>query len=234
MPRKLLLPSAKSGVLLESPRPALSPWWRRAALLFGLAAVLVGGADVVSRLAYSVAGERALFSAFAPGVLLIDPSLEAQVQGTRTTSVVPARVQVTSLGIDAPVEQVGKKTGGDMAAPKLLSHVGWYKLGSKPGEQGNAVFAGHVNNGLGFGGVFENLSKIATNDTVVVVGEDGESLVYVVERITVYDKDAAPLDEIFASTGPSRVVLITCEGEWQPAAGTFDKRLVVVAKLKTP
>lgn len=232
MPKRLLLPSAKSGVLLEKPPRLFSPWWRKAVLVAGLIAVLIGAADVVTRFANNMFGEGAGFAAFAPAILLVEPELEAEVQGTTTLAAfVPTRVAVPSIGVDAQVEQVGKTAEGAMATPQALAHVAWYKLGAKPGAAGSAVFAGHVNNALGLPGVFKNLSKIKKGDKVSVVGEGGEELVYTVESIAVYKENQAPLEDIFANSGPSRVVLITCEGEWDEATRTFDKRLVVVARL---
>ncbi|MDP4020986.1 MAG: class F sortase [Candidatus Adlerbacteria bacterium] len=234
MPKRLLLPSARSGVLVEKPSRPFSPWWRRAVLVFGLVAILIGAADAVTRFADRFLGEDAAFNAFAPAILLLDPTLEGEVQGTSTAVFVPARLAVPSIGIDAQVEQVGKTAEGAMATPKVLANVGWYRLGSKPGEEGNAVFAGHVNNALGLPGVFKKLSQIKKGDTVEVAGSVGETLVYEVESIISYEESVAPLQEIFANKGPSKVVLITCEGVWDETTHTFSERLVVVAHLKNP
>jgi LPXTG-site transpeptidase (sortase) family protein len=232
MPKRLLLPSAKSGVLVEKSSRPFSPWWRRTVLVFGLVAVLLGAADAVTRFANHFLGEDAAFNAFAPAVLLLDPTLQGEVQGASTGAFVPVRLTIVSIGIDAQVEQVGTTVAGAMATPKVLSNIGWYRLGSKPGEAGNAVFAGHVNNALGFPGVFKELSQIKKGDTVKVLGEKGEHLVYEVESITSYEESAAPLEEIFTNTGLSKIVLITCEGVWDEVTRTFDKRLVVVAHFK--
>ncbi len=193
--------------------------------------MLIGGADAVSRLSDRLLGEEAAFTAFAPAALLFDPSLQGEVQGTSTAPIIPARVVIDSIGVDASVEQVGKTADGAMATPKALSNLGWYSLGQKPGSSGNAVFAGHVNNALGLPGVFKELSDIQRSDRVEVRGEDGVTLVYEVESIAVYKEQEAPLEEIFATQGASKIVLITCEGAWDEVTRTFDKRLVVIAKL---
>jgi len=234
MPKRLLLPAAKSGVLIEKPRPNISRWWRRAALVFGLLAVLVGGADATARFAERFLGDNAAFSAFAPAALLLEPELQGEVRGATVEAFVPARIVVPSIGVDAVVEEVGKTAAGAMATPKVLANLGWYKLGGKPGGQGSAVFAGHVNNALGLPGVFKELSLIKKGDTVEVRDAQGQKLVYQVESIVAYEAEGAPLEEIFDNTGPSRVVLITCEGEWDTTTHTFDKRLVVVAQLLNP
>ena len=71
--RPLLLSSAKSGVLVSRSTP--SPWWRRGAIAFGVMAIVVGAADVASRLSHiwHLASDAA-FMAFAPAAALEDPS----------------------------------------------------------------------------------------------------------------------------------------------------------------
>jgi LPXTG-site transpeptidase (sortase) family protein len=234
MSGKLLLPSARSGVLLESPQPHVSPWWRRITVAIGVVTVVVGAADVFTRVASFISETDLSFTAFAPGALIIDPALQGLVEGARTEGIVPAKLIVPSLGIEAAVEHVGKKADGSMDTPKTIANVAWYEPGSMPGEQGNAVFAGHVNNALGMAGVFKELSALRQGDTVEVVGEGGERYRYEVERVAEYHLTNAPLEEIFAKTGPSRAVLITCEGTWDKEARTYDKRLVVVARLLNP
>ncbi|OGD70335.1 hypothetical protein A3D09_01300 [Candidatus Collierbacteria bacterium RIFCSPHIGHO2_02_FULL_49_10] len=82
--------------------------------------------------------------------------------------------------------------------------------------------------------MFKELSQVKKGDTVQVMGAQGEVLIYEVENINTYTEASAPLNEIFANSGSSKVVLITCEGVWDEVTHTFDKRLVVVARLKTP
>ena len=59
---------------------------------------------------------------------------------------------------------------------------------------------------------------------------NGHTLVYKVTAIDQYPADEAPAASIFAKTGPSQLILITCDGEWVPAQKSFDKRLVITAK----
>jgi LPXTG-site transpeptidase (sortase) family protein len=230
--KHLLLPSAKTAVLVVGKEPAR--WFRKLAVMLGVCAVIIGGADAAARISKDVFGEQASFMAFAPAALLADPSLGgAAVPATSTTTfpLVPARISVPALGISAAVESVGKKSDGSMATPSTFYTVGWYSLGAKPGEQGNAVFAGHVNNALTTAGVFEHLDQISLGDSIMVSDAQGNTQKYIVSQINDYDRTAAPLNEIFALSGPSQVVLVTCDGDWDPKAHSYDKRLVVVARL---
>jgi LPXTG-site transpeptidase (sortase) family protein len=143
---------------------------------------------------------------------------------------VPTRLRVPSIGVDAQVESIGQKSDGSMGTPSSFERAAWYKLGSKPGEPGNAVIDGHVNNALTSAGVFEHLPKVSIGDIVEVSDEAGHKITYRVREINEYAPNDAPLKSIFATSGPSQVVLITCDGEWDPSAHQFNKRLVVVAR----
>ncbi len=224
--------------LLLLPASAQEPRWarvlRHVAIAVGIFVVLVGLADVSSRLAQSVLGDDALFNAFAPAAAIKSSAVgvpAAQASGTSTQPFVPARLKVPSLGITAKVEEVGRRADGAMGTPADFMNVGWWSEGARPGEKGNAVFAGHVNNALTLPGVFAHLSQVKKGDYVTVSDAGGRTLVYEVVETILYEAGKAPLSEIFSQTGPSQLVLITCEGEWLPDERSFDKRLVVVARL---
>ena len=118
-----------------------------------------------------------------------------------------------------------------MATPHDFSSVGWYSLGVHPGGAGNAVMAGHVNNALTKAGVFEHLSDMHVGDTVRIADAQGKTLTYVVTETASYATTDAPVADIFATGGPSQLVLITCDGDWDGAAHSFTKRFVVYARL---
>lgn len=200
--------------------------FRYAAIVVGVLCVAIGAADVSTRLVESVGGEDAAKVAFAPAA-----TLELPVFGGSSTQgvILPSRLRVPSLGVDAKVEPVGVKEDGSMGTPKDISDVSWYSPGAKPGAPGSAVFAGHVNNGLTNSGVFADLSKIKIGDYVTVSDASGTTKVYRVSSAQEYPADAST-EAIFATSGSQQIVLITCDGDWVPKARTFDKRLVVIAK----
>jgi sortase A len=193
----------------------------------GIFVVLVGLINVVTRFSAQlhISGD-AVQTAFAPLGSL--PSAFTAVAST--TPLIPARLSIPSIGVHADVEQVGKKADGSMATPSSFETVGWYKLGARPGQEGNAIIAGHVNNALTRAGVFEHLSDVKLGDTVVVEDAEGRTLSYVVSHTAQYKTDEAPTD-IFTAEGPTQLVLITCDGQWDAAARSYDKRFVVYAQL---
>lgn len=199
------------------------------ATFVGIVVIVVGAADLSSRAAHAVFGSNASFIAFAP-VALIGPNSFAHSQAT-STPIVPVVLTIPALRVGAMVEQVGKKADGTMGTPTKFNEVAWYALGSKPGEAGNAVIAGHVNNALTTAGVFEHLSQINLGD-VVQVSNGSTTLTFVVKQIQTLPASEAPDASIFATTGPPQIVLITCDGEWVQSDKTFNKRLIVTASLQ--
>lgn len=191
--------------------------------------LFVGASQLFSRVADRV-GVSVLSTAFAPAVTLYT---DAPTETVLPTPLMPHTLSIPSLGIEAAVESVGTKPDGSMATPKQAAQVGWYMPGSKPGEAGNAVFAGHVNNSRTTAGVFEHLSKIRIGDAVTIADASGRSLAYVVVGVAQYPATDAPLESIFTKTGASQIVLITCDGEWDSAVHSFDKRFVVYASLQS-
>ena len=116
-----------------------------------------------------------------------------------------------------------------MGTPSTFGNVAWYAPGGKPGGAGNAVFAGHVNNALTTHGVFEHLDQVKKGDYVTVEGDGGKTIVYRVESTSTSPMSDAPAPAIFATTGPHKLVLITCAGDWIQSEREFSERLIVVA-----
>lgn len=223
--KPLLLPSAKVAILVPPNSSRRARVARLALIAVGLLCVVWGAADLTTRAARVALGEDAAFVAFAPAAALgQDPLASSSVAG----AIVPARLTIPALGVDAAVEHVGVKVDGSMDTPKSFDDVAWYSLGGKPGGAGSAVFAGHVNNGLGLSGVFADLSLIKKGDYITVADSAKHTKVYRVISVETYNKGAST-EALFSTAGPSQLVLITCDGAWVPAQRTYDRRLVVIA-----
>jgi LPXTG-site transpeptidase (sortase) family protein len=142
----------------------------------------------------------------------------------------PARLMVPSLGIDAPIEPVGRTPEGNMGSPTSFTGIAWFKEGVIPGQKGSAVVAGHLDNALGRAGVFKNLEALRLGDEIVVETASGELLRFKVIRMAVYPYDAPP-EGLFTRSDGVYLNLITCTGEWLQEAKTYDGRLVVYTEL---
>lgn len=207
-----------------------APYVRWGVVAVGVLMVLVGLADASARLARATFGDSAGQTLFAPAGAIGNPQILESVQGTQNSAAfAPMRIAIPAIGVEAAVEHVGVRADGAMETPKEFDEVAWYKDGARPGEPGNAVFAGHVNNALTQSGVFAHLARVSIGDYVTLADAEGRTLVYKVKAIDQYPADEAPAASIFAKSGASQVVLITCDGDWVPAEKTFDKRLVITA-----
>lgn len=122
----------------------------------------------------------------------------------------PVRVKIPKIKVDAAVEYVGLAADGAMDVPKDYDNTAWYQLGPRPGEQGNAAVAGHVDSKTG-PAVFWNLPKLKAGDEVFVVGDDGVERKFVVRAVASYKRADAPLDRIFGPTTGRQLNLITCD-----------------------
>ncbi len=146
---------------------------------------------------------------------------------------VPIRLEVPSLNINAESESVGIDDQGRMDVPKNVINVAWYELGVKPGQKGNAVFAGHFDKPDGSPAVFYDLDKLAQGDELIVKDETGKRLTFTVTEKRVVKLDEFPLEEVFGETDKIRVNLITCGGSWDKVKKEYSERTIIFSELKS-
>lgn len=118
-----------------------------------------------------------------------------------------------------------------MGVPERVENVAWYSLGPQPGEAGNAVLSGHLDDYKGDPAVFWGLNELQPGDTIIVIDAAGNSRQFQVTGKESYAFDQAPLDRIFGSSFTSNLNLITCDGTWDQNARNYDRRLVVYSRL---
>ena len=143
----------------------------------------------------------------------------------------PSRISIPAIGVDASVEQVGQDSQGRMDVPQNADNVAWYQMGFKPGENGNAVFAGHLDKATGEPAVFWNIPTLKRGDKIVVSGNSGKSLTYVITRTEQYPYNDFPLEEVFGPSERPMLNLITCVGSWNSAEASYSHRFVVYSQI---
>ena len=254
----LLLSSAKVPVIIEPFVPKgitlwLSSGWRVLLVAIWIGFALVGIVDLAMRAVSNLhvpnissltplAEEMAVGPVFAilsnnNHLAVVTPTNPVTQLSTTTpdmplqSGIIPARLTIPSIGVNAKVESVGVGADGAMQTPSSFGTVAWYKYGSQAGAAGNAVIDGHVNNALTSAGVFEHLDQIRLGDKIVVADAAGNTETFVVQSEQIYSVDKSPTAQIFARTGPSQLVLITCDGAWDQGKDEFNERLVVYAAL---
>ncbi len=139
----------------------------------------------------------------------------------------PVRLKIPSIGVNSLVESVGITQDGTMGVPNNPSGVGWFDLGPRPGEMGNAVIAGHLNTEEDAEGVFTHLHTLKIGDRLYIEDSAGISHTFNVRESRTYDPGHA--DDVFALSDSAHLNLITCAGTWNEENNSYTKRLVVFA-----
>jgi LPXTG-site transpeptidase (sortase) family protein len=145
--------------------------------------------------------------------------------------ILPVSISIPAIGVDAPVENVGELDNGQMGVPENIDGVGWFEPGTKPGDRGNAVMAGHVDSKTG-PAVFYKLDKLKPGDEVILKDKSGTDRRFVVTGKKSFPRKEAPIEDIFGFSYQSNLNLITCTGEFNRKARTHEERLVVYTELK--
>ncbi len=165
---------------------------------------------------------------YASSPLVFEPILSAEVQ--KRSQILPVRLRIPSINVDAAVENVGLTPAGAMEVPSNILDVGWYTLGSLPGATGSAVISGHFDGSTGESGVFNNLDKLKPGDKIYVVNDQGATIVFVVRESRTYNPGYAD-DVFFPNDNGTHLNLITCDGVWDGAKKSYSKRLVVFSDI---
>jgi len=154
---------------------------------------------------------------------------KSKVVANKTSPVLPVRLKIPKINVDASIEYVGVTSKGAMEVPDNAVSVGWFKLGPRPGEKGSAVIAGHFDGKNGEAGVFIDLYKLNKGDKLYIEDDKGASITFVVRESRIYDPGYA--DDVFSASESARLNLITCDGVWNGVKKSYSKRLVIFTDI---
>lgn len=163
------------------------------------------------------------------------PSDVAVTPGTRSAAPTaveaapaPTRVTLPSLDASLPVRPVGVDRQDAMEIPEDPDTAGWYRFGPAPtAASGASVIAAHTDT-EGEIGPLSRLAELERGDHIrVAVGD--EVLVYAVTRVDNHAKKALDLNALFDRSGPPRLHLVSCGGEWDPSARSYEDNVIAVA-----
>jgi hypothetical protein len=167
-----------------------------------------------------------------------DPASEQPADAALPSGIVPARIEIPAIGVDATVTELDIR-GSEPEVPDDFDQVGWYGLTRRPGEIGPAVLAGHVDSRQG-PAVFFRLDELVTGDQIIVHSSDssessdssdagGEARTFEVVDAGQYPKVALP-DEVFGfGEGVPELRLITCGGTFDRQTRHYADNVVVFA-----
>ncbi|MGK5629989.1 class F sortase [Streptomyces sp. URMC 123] len=178
-------------------------------------------------------------AALVAGWLMLLPGLPA----ARDAGALPRhRPGVAQRSADAPSPPVGLEVPGRLTArvvpvahapdgslevPEPPGDVGWWPLGAQPGAaEGTVLLAGHVDSQAHGPGAFAALHRVPLGARVEVTGADGRRHPYVVTARRVYRKADLPRG-LFTATGPARLALVTCTGEYDAENRRYAENLVL-------
>jgi sortase family protein len=144
----------------------------------------------------------------------------------------PTRVRIPAIGVDAALVRLGLRPDGTMDVPTDFGTTGWYTGGPRPGENGPAVIAGHVDSDTS-PAVFYRLQHLRPGDEVDVPRADGTRSTFVVTRVARFDKEAFPTEDVFGPTADPELRLVTCGGDFDFTRLRYRANTVAFASLQS-
>jgi hypothetical protein len=147
----------------------------------------------------------------------------------RPAPAVPATLAIPVLGVRATVVPV-QATSGVLDVPPDPAQVGWWSASAFPGAAtGSVVIDGHVDSAATGPGALFHLADLRDGDLITATTAAGDGFSYLVTGRRVYTKSSALPADLFTVEGPARLVLITCGGPFDRAAGSYLDNVVVFA-----
>ncbi|MCS5718040.1 class F sortase [Herbiconiux sp. CPCC 205763] len=159
------------------------------------------------------------------------PLTNADISASPTVpTVAPVRVQAESLGIDVTVTAAALDENSALALSADPGVASWYRYGPSPwSPAGATVIAAHVDS-LEYGlGSFARLTDAPPGTPVTVTAADGRVATFAVQSVAVADKSGIDWAQVFDRTGPVRLELITCGGEFDYDTGHYRSNVIVTA-----
>lgn len=188
----------------------------------------------VSKLAWLIGGTVlvafSIIVIFLPDTAAIGSAQPASaVLAEQAPSVLPVRLKIPAIQVDAAVLSVGLAPDGAMDVPKGPTDVAWFDKGALPGENGSAVMAGHFGWKDNIPAVFDDLSTLRKGDKIYVENDTGEMTTFVVRESRLFGEQGNAAEVFSSSDGKAHLNLITCEGVWNKETKSYSERLVVFA-----
>src|SRR4029453_726301 len=116
---------------------------------------------------------------------------------------------------------------GALTPPKNFAKAGWYADGTRPGDVGPAVIAGHVDSKRG-PAVFYKLRELQAGD-LIAVPRGGKTVRFRVVSTAWYPKKSFPTTQVYGPTPDRQLRLITCGGVFDHTLRSYKENLVVYA-----
>lgn len=159
----------------------------------------------------------------------------AATPAPREAGPVPVRLTIPHIDVTAEIIPVGLEPNSVMEVPPDIRDVGWYfPTAPLTLDSGSTVLVGHRDGTRDPNGVFRNLEELEPGRVIRVMDSTGALHAFRVESVTALPDAvfAERASEFFLSSGGSRLVLLTCGGEYVRDADGYQSTVVVVATPK--
>jgi hypothetical protein len=150
------------------------------------------------------------------------------VEADDATVGIPLFLELPTLGVRAAIEPVATHQGV-LTVPDDPASVGWWAGSSLPGSvSGRTVIDGHIDSASRGTGALWHLSALTAGEHIVVTTATHHVEYQVVAR-RIYPKNAGIPAEVFDTTGPPLLVLISCGGPFDANRGSYRDNIAVFA-----
>ena len=200
-------------------------------VVIGVALVIVGGLWAVDYFRLTRVGEDYPPNAtVAASSVVSEKRPDMQKDDYSVAASQPRKIGIPAINVEAYIQRVGVTPSNDMATPNNLFFAGWYNESPSPGSKGVSIINGHAG-GRYTDGIFRHLNSLNVGSPFRIQMGDLSWRNFEVTSIASYSvKDAADVLYRDDRNIEKEVHLITCDGIFDDATKTYDKRVVVVAK----
>lgn len=128
-----------------------------------------------------------------------------------------------------PLDPVGSSADGNVDIPADPARAGWWAAGAAPADPaGTTVLVGHLDSATGGLGAFAALLHVSAGQRLEVVDSAGVTREFRVSARDQRPKASLP-SGLFTTTGPRRLVLVTCGGAFDAVHQRYADNVIVTA-----
>ncbi|OPC79543.1 hypothetical protein B4N89_35740 [Embleya scabrispora] len=144
----------------------------------------------------------------------------------------PVTVDITEIGVHAPVTSVGLDADGAVQVPPAEDErrAGWYDQGPTPGELGPAVLVGHLDSAAG-PAVFYEVGNLRPGATVEIRRADQSTAIFTVDAVERFTKTDFPTQRVYGDLNRAELRVITCGGDYDADKGGYQDNTILFAHL---
>ena len=144
----------------------------------------------------------------------------------------PMKIDLPSIGVSGYIQKVVQTKNNAVGVPSNINLAGWYTKSTVPGDSGLSIIDGHVQ-GRYNPGIFQKLKELKPDDVLSIIFGDQHVKKFRVVSVKSYPT-AEAASALFSHDPalPHQLNLITCDGIIENGQQSYDKRVVVVARLE--